>query len=101
MHKSCIQAYDKQVLSFGRHEALTLHTLCIFFLWSWVKEQFNKSKPKTLSELELEIQQVFEHIPLHLFMWKAEEDVQKRLPKCFANIGSYMEIAILYIIVFQ
>lgn len=49
------------------------------------------SNLKTLNDLLLQIQLVFEHIT-HDFRSRAKEDVPESLCKCFENTGSYGKI---------
>lgn len=65
-------------------------TPCDFFLWGWAKDEVYRSKPRTLDELEVRIQQVLTNVPQH-FLQKSITDIPRRLQKLVETAGAYIE----------
>ena len=66
-------------------------TLCDFYLWGYTKEEVYKTKPRTLEDLEIRIQQVLNAIPNDIL-----SKVVRSIPGCLMKLveanGAYVEI---------
>lgn len=71
------------------HGALT-YEIVIVYIGVGQKDRFINQSPITLHGFELQVQEVFEHVP-HEFKRTAVKDATKRLHKCMENTGSFLE----------
>ena len=66
-------------------------TPCDFYLWGYTKEEVLKTKPRTLEDLEIRIQQVLNAIPNDILL-KVVRSIPGRLMKLVEANGAYLEI---------
>ena len=66
-------------------------TPCDFYLWGYTKEEVYKTKPRTLEDLEIRVQQVLNAIPNDILL-KVVRFVPGRLMKLVEANGAYVEI---------